>query len=134
MLTIKISTRSHDELLDVTSEVQSAIHEMGLENGAVLVYCPHTTAGVFVNEGADPDVAADILDVLEELAPQRRRYRHLEGNAPSHVKPVLVGQSVVLPVESGRLVLGTWQRVFFAEFDGPRSRRLLVQGLGSERD
>lgn len=129
--TIKISTSGRETLVDVTAHVQEAVRSMGLAHGAVLVYCPHTTAGVFVNEGADPDVGRDIQDVLSSLVPSNRGYRHVEGNAPSHVKSVLVGHSVVVPVRDSELVLGTWQKIFLAEFDGPRSRRLLVQGLSS---
>ena len=95
-----------------------------------MVYCPHTTAGVTINEHADPDVARDIQDWLDEAVPRRRGWRHLEGNADGHVKAALVGSSVTIPVAEGRLLLGTWQGVFFCEFDGPRTRHLEVRVHG----
>jgi secondary thiamine-phosphate synthase enzyme len=99
---------------------------MGCEVGVCVVYVPHTTAGVFINEHADPDVARDILEKLDKLAPRNAYYHHSEGNADSHIKSTLVGSSVVIPVEAHSLLLGTWQGIFFAEFDGPRKRRVIV--------
>jgi secondary thiamine-phosphate synthase enzyme len=108
----------------VTDRVAEVIG--GWTCAAVMVYVPHTTAGVFVNEHADPDVAHDIGTALERMVPGGASYRHLEGNAPAHVKAVLAGSSQLIPVSDGRLALGTWQGIYFAEFDGPRSRRLLI--------
>ena len=130
--TFTVRTRSRCELVDITAGVQSAVQRLGMRQGACVVFVPHTTAGVTVNEGADPDVARDILTVLERLVPERGSYRHAEGNADAHAKAVLVGNSQVIPVENGRLRLGTWQAVFLCEFDGPRERRVWVTGLGAE--
>jgi len=113
-------------MIDITAIVSDAVADSGISEGVCTVYCPHTTAAVTVNEGADPDVAADILARLEELAPPGARYRHAEGNADSHIKAALVGPSVSIPIEGGRPALGTWQRIFFCEFDGPRRRTVLV--------
>ncbi len=126
MIHQQIKTSKRCEFLDITATVAEAVAASGCGEGVCTVYCPHTTAAITVNEGADPDVAADILARLEELAPPGARYRHAEGNADSHIKTALVGPSVSIPVEGGRLALGTWQKVFFCEFDGPRSRTFLV--------
>jgi len=124
---ITIKTRRHSEMVDITGEVQRVVNAAGIETGTAVVYCPHTTAGLTINEHADPSVVADILDVLDRLVPWRANYRHAEGNAAAHVKASLMGSSVTVLVEGGRLVLGTWQGIFFCEFDGPRNRRVLVQ-------
>jgi secondary thiamine-phosphate synthase enzyme len=128
-----LRTRSRTALVDITSEVHEAVRELGIEDGAVVVYVPHTTAGVTVNESADPDVAADIERKLAELVPASGRYDHTEGNSDAHIKSTLVGCSQVLLVQGGRLVLGTWQGVFFCEFDGPRTRQVVVGSLDSTR-
>ena len=122
----QISSSRRNEMIDITAVVSDAVAGSGISEGVCTVYCPHTTAAVTVNEGADPDVAADILARLEELAPLGARYRHAEGNADSHVKAALVGPSVSIPIEGGRPALGTWQRIFFCEFDGPRRRTVLI--------
>lgn len=127
---IELATRERNEMVDVTDRVQQAVDELGLTDSAVLVSSPHTTAGVTVNEGYDPDVARDLLYALEQIVPQQG-YRHAEGNSDSHVKVALVGSSQVVPVRGGRLALGRWQRVFFCEFDGPRTRRLEVSPVSS---
>ena len=127
---LRISTSSRSELYDITSQVQDAVADSGVSEGICLVYAPHTTAGVTVNEGADPDVRRDILGKLEDLVPRGDMYRHLEGNADAHIKASIVGSSVLVPVSGGRLSLGTWQAIFLAEFDGPRSRRVIVQVVG----
>jgi secondary thiamine-phosphate synthase enzyme len=129
MYSFGVQTRVRDELVDITREVTTALRESGLEEGAVIVYVPHTTAGVTVNENADPSVRADIVMALERLVPHDLPFRHLEGNADAHVKAGLMGSSVTIPLSEGRLQLGTWQGVFFAEFDGPRRRRVLVSVL-----
>lgn len=111
---------------DVTSEVNGALRRLGANEGVCLVFVPHTTAGLIVNENADPAVCSDMLDWLDEAVPQGHPFRHEEGNSPAHIKATLVGQSATLPVEDGRLALGTWQGVFLAEFDGPRERTVIV--------
>ncbi len=130
-----ITLRTHDrcELVDITGEVQKAIQECGLENGLAMVFVPHTTAGVTINENADPSVVADLLENLERLVPQHGNYRHSEGNSDAHCKASLVGSSVSVAVQSGKLVLGTWQGIYFCEFDGPRSRKFQVLVLPGVR-
>jgi len=114
--------------VDVTLDVQAAVEKLGIEKGVVTVFVPHTTAGITINENADPSVQADILTILNRLVPLRDpEYRHGEGNSAAHVKASLVGSSVRVPVEGGRLCLGTWQGIYFCEFDGPRDRRVWVQ-------
>ncbi|UCG17027.1 MAG: YjbQ family protein [Phycisphaerales bacterium] len=122
-----LGVRSHQrcEMIDVTAQVASAVAESGMGDGQVVIFVPHTTAGVTINENADPDVQHDILLTLGELIPRvRGGYRHGEGNSDAHVKASLVGSSETVLVEGGRLVLGTWQGIYFAEFDGPRTRRM----------
>ncbi len=125
--TVQVKTHSRSAMMDVTDLIAGKVKESGVENGICVVYVPHTTAGVTVNEGADPDVAADILAALDRLVPWQAGYGHAEGNAAAHVKASLVGGSVHLIVENGRLVLGTWERIFFCEFDGPRTRKIHVK-------
>ena len=129
MIAFSLSTTRKTELLDITRKVEEAVAEAGLKDGVVLVYVPHTTAGITINEGADPSVAEDILAQLDRLVPAKGPYRHLEGNSPAHIKAGLMGSSVLLAVEHGRLVLGRWQAVFFCEFDGPRTRKVQVKTL-----
>jgi len=129
MTKFEVRTTQAEESVDITEQVAELAAESGLAEGALLVWCPHTTAAIFVNEGHDPDVLHDIALVLGRLAPQGLAYRHGEGNSPAHLKSLLSGCSVTLPVTGGRLALGTWQRVFFADFDGPRTRQVWVQAL-----
>jgi len=125
MMELELKTPSREVLVNVTEMINRALREAGFREGLVHVYSPHTTAGVLVQEGADPAVAHDLLLRLAELAPKDHPgYRHLEGNSDAHIKTALVGNAVTLPVLGGRLALGTWQQVFFAEFDGPRRRKL----------
>ena len=126
MQSFSIRTLQHGQFLDITDKIQSCVDEMKLQDGLVTVFVPHTTAGVTINENADPDVVADILKALEDAVPWQAGYRHLEGNAAAHVKASLMGSSVQVIVEGGRLQLGTWQSVFFCEFDGPRSRNICL--------
>ena len=126
-VSIVLETHSRIEMVDITSLVQKEVSSTEVQDGICVVYVPHTTAGVTVNEGADPDVCEDIETRMNELVPSHRRYRHTEGNADSHIKASLIGSSVSLLVEEGRLVLGTWQKIFFCEFDGPRSRKVYVK-------
>ena len=132
MKRLRVKTTSRIEMIDITSEVQRLVSEEGINEGICLVYCPHTTAGVVINEHADPSVAEDIASALTEQYPHRRAWRHLEGNADAHVKSAVVGISAMIPITGGRLALGTWQGIFFCEFDGPRSRELYVQIMSSE--
>lgn len=122
-----VKTGARNEMVDITGSVQKEVSKAGVTDGLCVVYVPHTTAGVTVNEGADPAVCRDILGKLEELVPPNAGYRHMEGNADSHIKASLMGSSVSVLVENGRLVLGTWQKIFFCEFDGPRSRKVYIK-------
>ncbi len=126
-----VRTSSRNQMVDITSQVSSAVSDSGIDSGDVIVFCPHTTAGITINENADASVQHDILMTLEEEFPHARRgYRHSEGNSDSHVKSSLVGASEQIIVSGGRLRLGTWQGVYFCEFDGPRSRKVFVQVRG----
>jgi len=131
METIAISTRWREQALDITRQVQEAVTKSGLRSGVVVVCVAHTTAGITINENADPDVTADIMSALAGLAPRSGSWSHVEGNSDAHVKSAIVGQSATVPVEDGRLQLGTWQAIYFCEFDGPRQRRAMVQMLPS---
>jgi secondary thiamine-phosphate synthase enzyme len=126
-----VSSRKRCEMIDITGEIAGFVRDCGIGAGDVVVYCPHTTAGITINENADPSVVHDLLLTLEELMPQSRRgYRHGEGNSDSHAKSSLVGCSEQILIKDGRLVLGTWQAIYFCEFDGPRSRKVIVQIRG----
>lgn len=127
----ELSTRARSELVSITDQVRRAVKESGVDRGICLVSAPHTTAGILVNENADPDVASDILGFFDRLVPADPRFRHAEGNSDAHVKAVLAGHSASLPIRGGELALGTWQGVYFAEFDGPRRRRFAVDCIGS---
>ena len=130
METLSIRTGRRTEIVDITAQVRRAVEASGVRDGMCLVNCPHTTAGIAIQEHADPAVARDLAERLEHLAPHGAPWRHAEGNADSHVKSALVGPGQVLPVSGGHLVLGTWQGVFFCEFDGPRrDRRVIVTVL-----
>jgi secondary thiamine-phosphate synthase enzyme len=129
MKEIPLQTRSRFEMIDITSAVQKAAREEKIESGMVLVYTPHTTAAVTINENADPDVPHDILTALDRAVPLSANYRHAEGNSAAHVKSSLVGASEMVAIENGRLVLGTWQAIFFCEFDGPRTRKVIIKFL-----
>jgi len=127
---IEIRTRAKEEFVDLTAEVGRVVAASGVASGVCVVAVPHTTAGVTVNENADPDVRADLLMTLRRIVPDALPYAHAEGNSPAHVKAALVGSSATLLVEGGRLQLGTWQGVFFCEFDGPRTRKVWVKVIG----
>lgn len=126
----RVTTHARCEMTDVTSQVRKAIRELGVDDGAVLVVVPHTTAGVTIQENADPDVVRDMLKELEKIVPFEDGYRHIEGNAAAHIKTSLLGSSVTLIVEGGEPVFGTWQGVYLCEFDGPRNRKVWVKPLG----
>lgn len=121
---INLTTTLKEGAIEITEMINKAISESGLVEGLCFLFVPHTTAALFVNEGYDPSVVRDILASLGKLIPQRGEYSHIEGNSPAHIKSSIVGNSLVLPFENGRLVLGRWQSVFFAEFDGPRQREV----------
>ena len=127
MARLSIKTNSQTEMIDVTDMVQDAVRDSGMETGLCMVFVPHTTAAVTINESADPAVRQDILMVLNKIVPWQEAYRHMEGNSPAHLKTSLVGSSELIFVENGKLVLGTWQGIFFCEFDGPRNRKLDVR-------
>ncbi len=128
-MVLTVKTRDRTELVDITAEIGRLVAESGVRHGLCLVYVPHTTAGVTINENADPSVRKDLLMVLNQMVPWKADYRHIEGNSPAHVKSTLVGTSQTIAVENGHLVLGTWQGIFFCEFDGPRSRTVQVRIL-----
>jgi len=130
MDTIEIRTRTKEEFIDLTAEVDRFVAASGITSGTCVVVVPHTTAGITVNENADPDVRADLLMTLRRIIPDALPYAHAEGNSPAHVKASLFGSSVSLIVEDGRLQLGTWQGIFFCEFDGPRTRQVWIQVVG----
>jgi len=115
------------EFQEITRKVRDIVVTSGVQSGVCYLFVPHTTAGVTVNEHADPSVAEDIMAQLETMAPQNGNYRHMEGNAPAHIKASLMGSSKSLLIEDGKIVLGTWQGIFFCEFDGPRNRTLLIK-------
>ena len=127
MTLLTIRTTARCEMIDITERVAAAIREMGIQNGICRLFVPHTTAAVTINENADPDVPRDILAALDRIVPLADRYRHAEGNAAAHIKASLFGASQTIFIEEGRLVLGTWQSIFFCEFDGPRTRKILVR-------
>lgn len=127
---ISVTSSHREETVDITSRVKAAVTRSGVREGLVSVTVAHTTAAVFVNENADPDVQKDLLDSLERAVPREARYSHAEGNGPAHVKAVLVGNSVTLPVREGTVALGTWQGIYFAELDGPRERTATITVIG----
>lgn len=128
--TITVESRNREETLDITSRVKAAVTRAKIREGLVSVTVAHTTAAVFVNENADPDVQRDVLTALERVVPRNAKYEHAEGNGPAHVKAVLVGNSVTLAIRDGELALGTWQGVYFAELDGPRERNATITVIG----
>jgi secondary thiamine-phosphate synthase enzyme len=124
---INVRSKSRNEFIDITEMVQEVVKEAGITKGICYLYVPHTTAGVTINEGADPSVQRDIINALSRLVPHEMTYSHREGNADAHIKTTLVGSSLNVIVEERKLLLGTWQSVFFCEFDGPRHRRIAIK-------
>ena len=124
---LEVITQKRTHFEDITDAVKEIVAEEGVKNGICYIYVPHTTAGVFINENADPDVKWDIEKTLDELVPWIKDYKHIEGNAAAHIKSVLTGNSVFIPIKNGKLLLGTWQGIFFAEFDGPRDRKVIIK-------
>ena len=127
MRELTLSTRRHTEFVNIDAQVQRCVDEAGMVEGEVRVFIPHTTAGVTINENADPDVVADMELILERMAPWEGGYAHAEGNAAAHVKASMMGSSATIFVQRGRLALGTWQSIYFCEFDGPRTRRVWIK-------
>ena len=128
MHTISVSTAERDEFVDITRQVSDLVSKSGVDQGQVTIYIPHTTAGVTINENADPDVRQDMIKQLDQMVPWRQPfYQHAEGNTASHVKASMMGSSVTVLIEGGRLVLGTWQGIYFCEFDGPRTRKAHIR-------
>ena len=127
LTTLQVKSSQRSEMIDVTGQVQTVVSKSGIKDGICYLYVPHTTGAITINEGADPNVVVDILTTLDRLIPWRNNYRHMEGNAAAHIKTSLMGSSERIFVDNGKLVLGTWQRIFFCEFDGPRTRKLLVK-------
>jgi secondary thiamine-phosphate synthase enzyme len=125
--TLSIRSRSRTEFIDITGDINKVVNESGVKTGVCCIYVPHTTAGVTINEGADPSVKRDILATLNRIIPFEGDYQHLEGNSAAHIKSSLMGISVSVPVEDAKLITGTWQSVFFCEFDGPRHRKVFVK-------
>ena len=126
MIELKIKSNKRNEMIDITNDIQDIIYREKLQNGYVVVYVPHTTAGITINEGADPSVQRDIIKTLNNLIPESGDYHHMEGNSDAHIKASILGSSVTVLVEDNNLKLGTWQHIFFYEGDGPRNRKVLV--------
>jgi secondary thiamine-phosphate synthase enzyme len=124
---LSVKSQKRTQLIDITSDINHLIKNSGIDQGLCMVFVPHTTAAVTINESADPSVKSDILMILNQIIPWKADYRHLEGNSPAHIKSTLVGSSELIAIENGRLVLGTWQGIFFCEFDGPRNRKVNVR-------
>ena len=127
MKIINISTTQRVDVIDITSHIQEVISELGHKNGIVTVFVPHTTCGITINEGTDPDVARDIKYQLGELIPREQGYHHAEGNSDSHIKTCFVGSSENIIIENGKMMLGAWQSVFLCDFDGPRNRKIYIK-------
>ncbi|PLX85436.1 MAG: hypothetical protein C0614_04375 [Desulfuromonas sp.] len=131
MRTLKLTSRRTNELIEITDSVRDVVSHSGIRDGQVLVYTPHTTAAITINENADPDVVTDLIAGLDRIAPLQNNYRHLEGNSAAHIKSSLVGASETVILSNGALQLGTWQGLYFCEFDGPRTRQVHIQVLGA---
>jgi secondary thiamine-phosphate synthase enzyme len=123
---IKVKTAKHTSVVNITQRIREIVEASSIDNGLCIVYVPHTTAAVFINEGADPDVVKDILNTLDRLIPWTNDYSHMEGNAAAHIKSSIIGNSRIIPILDGKLMLGKWEAVFLAEFDGPREREVVV--------
>lgn len=131
MIKIRITTKAREEMVDITGAVKKEIRANNWISGAILLYCPHTTGAITINEGADPDVVRDIMVNMNKLVPHRGDYRHVEGNSDAHIKSSMFGCDQLAIVEDGELQLGTWQKIYFCEFDGPRERTLWIKFLAA---
>ncbi|WP_319541759.1 secondary thiamine-phosphate synthase enzyme YjbQ [uncultured Pseudodesulfovibrio sp.] len=131
METLQIQTHDREAMVDITTVVRKLIHENGWSDGVLMLYCPHTTGAITINEGADPDVVRDILVNMRKLVPHRGDYHHAEGNSDAHIKSSMFGCDQLVIVEGGNIQLGTWQKIYFCEFDGPRTRELWVKWLAA---
>jgi secondary thiamine-phosphate synthase enzyme len=131
MMKLTVTSSQQTEFIEITADIQRMVEKSGIENGVCMLFVPHTTAAVTINENADPTVKSDILGVLNKVIPWEANYRHMEGNSPAHIKATLMGASEMIAVENGRLVLGTWQGIFFCEFDGPRTRSVHIHFMAS---
>ncbi|MDP6671305.1 MAG: secondary thiamine-phosphate synthase enzyme YjbQ [archaeon] len=129
MIEIPVKTSKRNQFVDLTQEIQRAVDESGVKSGLCVVYCPHTTAAITINENADPSVQVDIVGKLSKLVPEGEGYSHAEGNSDSHIKSAIIGNSRIVLVQDKKLVLGQWEGIFFCEFDGPRERKLIVSVL-----
>lgn len=132
MAVIRVRTTKHTSFVNITSQVREVVKSSGVSSGICVIYVPHTTACVFINEGADPDVVKDIAYSVEKLIPWNDSYAHGEGNSAAHIRSAIIGNSRVIPIENGELLLGTWESIFLAEFDGPRERKVVVKVIKEE--
>jgi secondary thiamine-phosphate synthase enzyme len=132
--TVQVNTSDHAVMVDITEIVARKVQDSGVRSGLCVVYVPHTSAGVMVNEGADPEVMQDILNMLDKIVPWRAGYRHAEGNSAAHIKAALLGGATQIIIEAGRLMLGTWERIFLCEFDGPRTRKIRIKILADTQN
>ena len=125
-MNLSVQSRKRTELIEITASVQEIVSDSGIMKGLCIVYCPHTTAGITINENADPDVQMDMETYFESIVPWENNYRHMEGNTAAHIKATVIGFSQTIPIRAGKFQLGTWQGIYFCEFDGPRSRQLII--------
>jgi secondary thiamine-phosphate synthase enzyme len=132
MKVLEISSSLKEELIDITPHIENFVEKEGVENGICIIYTPHTTSGIMINENADPDVKRDILMMLNRLVPEGIPYSHTEGNFPAHIKSAVIGNSRIVPIHKGKLCLGTWEGIFLCEFDGPRRRKVYIEILRSK--
>ena len=131
MREIKVVTRKKNEMVDITRDIQDVVEQENIDEGVAIVYVPHTTAAITINEGADPSVQRDIVETLKKLVPETGNYNHMEGNSDAHIKASILGSSVTVLIKNERLVLGTWQHIFFYEGDGPRTRKVIIKIFSS---
>jgi len=132
MREIKVVSKSRTEMIDITGDVQKIVNDLDIQKGFVVIYVPHTTAGITINEGADPSVQRDIIETLRKLVPESGNYHHMEGNSDAHIKASILGASVTVLIENNSLILGTWQHIFFFEGDGPRHRKVYLDFIKNQ--
>ncbi len=126
MKEIRIQSKKRNEMIDITNIIQDAVEDENIIDGFAIIYIPHTTAGITINEGADPSVQKDIINTLERLIPENNNYQHMEGNSDAHIKASILGSSTIVLIKNKEIILGTWQHIFFYEGDGPRNRRVII--------